>query len=56
MLNCKLIVWKLVWKIIWKWEQVAMKNKLDEQVEDCEEMRDALIRYKNAMRKNGLWD
>lgn len=51
----KKLIWKLVWKVICKWEKVAENNGLQEQVDECTDIKVDLIHFKNAMKQNGLW-
>lgn len=51
----KKLIWKLVWKVICKWEKVAERNGMMEQVDECEDIKFDLVKYKNAMKEKGLW-
>lgn len=48
-------VWKIVYKIIQKWERVARKNELWEQVNECIQIQNRLTHYKVVMIERGIW-
>ena len=49
----KYLVWKMVYKIICKWEKVAFKNELTEQVNECIQIKNRMMHYKSVMIENG---
>lgn len=51
----KFVIWKAVYKIICKWEDVAFKNGLSEQGNECRQMKRGLMHYKNVMQDKGIW-
>ena len=48
-------VWKIVYRIIQKWEMVARKNDLTEQINECIEIQNRLMHYKSVMIEEGIW-
>lgn len=51
----KYFIWKMVYKIILKWEKVAFKNGLNEQVNECIQIQNRLQHYKSVMIDKGIW-
>lgn len=51
----KYFIWKVVYKIILKWEKVAFKNGLNEQVNECIQIQNRLQHYKSVMIDKGIW-
>lgn len=52
----KYIVWIIVYKIILKWEKVAARNGLIEQVNECIQIQNRLMHYKSVMIEKGIWN
>lgn len=50
----KFVIWKAVYKIICRWEDVAFKNGLSEQVDECRQIQRGLMHYKNVMQEKGI--
>lgn len=45
----------MVYKIIQKWEMVARKDGLIEQVNECIQIQNRLMHYKSVMIEEGIW-
>lgn len=51
----KYIIWKTIYNIIRKWEKVAYRNGLNEQVNECIQIQNRLMHYKSVMVEKGIW-
>lgn len=51
----KYLVWRMVYKIIQKWEMVARKNGLMEQVNECIQIQNRMQHYRSVMVDMGVW-
>ena len=50
----KYMVWKVVYRIVCRWEKVAFKNGLTEQVNECIQIENRMMHYKSAMLEKGI--
>lgn len=51
----KIRVWKVVYKVVQKWEKIAFKHGLAEQVNECIQIQNRLMHYKSRMIEEGIW-
>lgn len=51
----KYFIWRMVYKIIQKWEVVARKNGLTEQINECIQTQSRMQHYRSVMVEEGLW-
>lgn len=51
----KYMIWKIIYKIIQRWEKVAFRHGLNEQVNECIQIQNRLMHYKSVMKESGIW-
>lgn len=49
------LIWKTIYKIICKWEKIAYKNGLSEQVNECIQIENRMVHIKSVMVEKGIW-
>lgn len=48
-------IWKAIYETIKKWEKVAYRNGLTEQVNECIQIQNRLQHYRSVMNEKGIW-
>lgn len=49
------IAWKMTYKFACKWEKIAAKHELTEQVNECIQIQNKLMHIKSKMIERGTW-